>query len=297
MKFRRVAILGPGLLGGSIALAAKRRQLAGEIALWGRSEDSLAHARRARVTPHLYVDVASAVAGADLVVLCTPIGVMERILKEALPALERKAVVTDVGSVKAPVVRSLEKLLAGRAHWIGSHPMAGSEQSGFAAARADLFAGSVSIVTPTRRTSPKALKMARRLWTALGCRTLVLDPDAHDRLVAEISHLPHLTAAALVQAASTAALPLIGNGFRDSTRIAAGSPAMWTDILMANRTAVAKALHRTIRTLREVRRSLQSEDEKDLHRFLAAANHVRSGLADPRVPPSRPRPARRVPRP
>ncbi len=278
MKFSKVAILGPGLLGGSIALALRERQLAAEISLYGRSEQSLEGARRAGVTDQMFTDPRQAVEDAEVVIFCTPIGAMPSLAETISPALDPFAVVTDVGSVKGCVVQALEPLFHGKARWVGSHPMAGSEQAGFAAARADLFERSVSIVTPTENTDLQAVEIATQLWTALGCRVLSLDPLVHDQLVAQISHLPHLVAAALVQSASTESLALIGNGFRDTTRVAAGPPPMWTDILLSNRTALESVLGRLISTLEQARTQLQSGDEKGLHELLAQANHVRCQL-------------------
>lgn len=278
MKFSKVAILGPGLLGGSIALALRERQLAAEISLYGRSEQSLEGARRAGVTDVMSTDPQRAVQDAEVVIFCTPIGVMPELAEKILPALDPFAVVTDVGSVKGCVVKAMEPLLEGKARWVGSHPMAGSEQAGFAAARADLFERSVCIVTPTENTEPQAAQAASELWAALGCRVLSLDPIRHDELVAQISHLPHLVAAALVQAASEESLSLIGNGFRDTTRVASGPPAMWTDILLSNRTAMESALGRLIATLEQARTQLRAGDEKGLHQLLAQANHVRCQL-------------------
>jgi prephenate dehydrogenase len=282
MKFERIAVLGPGLLGGSIALAVRQRGLAQEIALWGRSEHSLSAARQARVTRHLHLDIPTTVRGADLVVICTPVGVIEKVAAEVKPALRQGAVITDVGSVKEPVVATLDRIFGKSIHWVGSHPMAGSERSGFAAARADLFEGSTAIVTPTKRSSRKAVRVVRAFWHALGCKRMTLDPARHDELVAQISHLPHLAAAALVNVSTDSGRQVVGNGFRDTTRVAAGPPAMWTDILLSNKRGVAKALKQLIQQLRDARRCLDADDEKGLHHLLASAHHLRSSMIDPR---------------
>lgn len=278
MKYSKVAILGPGLLGGSIALALRQRQLAAEISIYGRSEKSLEGARQAGVTGSLFTDPKRAVEDAELVLFCTPIGVMPELAQAVIPALDPFAVVTDVGSVKGPVVLAMEQILEGRARWVGSHPMAGSEQAGFAAAKAELFEGSVCIVTPTEGSDPQAAEAVQTFWKSLGCRLITLDPAKHDELVSQISHLPHLVAAALVQSASEESLSLIGNGFRDTTRIAAGPPAMWTDILLSNREALEAVLGRLIETLESARTQLRKGDEKGLHQLLAQANTVRSKL-------------------
>jgi prephenate dehydrogenase len=278
MMFSKVAVLGPGLLGGSIALALQKRRLAGAISLYTRHPASVAALQAQNLTPWISTDPAETVRDAELVVLCVPIGAMKPLVEAALPGLDPFAIVTDVGSVKAPVVEQLELLLAGQARWIGSHPMAGSEQAGFGAARADLFQGATTIVTPTENTDPTALAAVEKFWQSLGSQTLSLSPSVHDQMVAKVSHLPHLVAAALVHTTCAESLKLAGPGFRDTTRIAAGPADMWQEILMTNQTAIITALDHLIETLQLTRRQLVEKDEKGLHDLLAAANHVRSQL-------------------
>jgi prephenate dehydrogenase len=220
---------------------------------------------------------------ADIVILCVPIEAMPALVKEFRGTLKPGALVTDVGSVKGSVDAALAPLLAGHALWIGSHPMAGSEQSGFVAARPDLFENAAVIVTPTAQTARGAEAKATEFWRALGGRVFTLSPEKHDQTVAEISHLPHLLAALLVLNADAAGLPLVGGGFRDSTRIAAGAPDLWIEILRSNRVAVAHACESLAALLVKVEHLLREDapDAKsELFKILETAQSIRSQLTD-----------------
>ena len=243
---RRLCVVGPGLLGGSIALAARARGLAAEIVVVGRSEASVAPAVRARAADRGTTDFAAGLRGADFCVLATPVATLERQLAAVWAVAEPGIVITDVGSTKGRIVATAERLAAERPlDFVGSHPMAGSERAGFGEARADLFAGATVILTPTERTAPAALARVRAFWDALGGRITVLDPLTHDRATAAVSHLPHLVADALVDAVlrmDPAFLDVAARGFRDTTRIAASSPPVWREIFQDNRAALAEAL-------------------------------------------------------
>jgi prephenate dehydrogenase len=282
---KSVAILGPGLLGGSIALAL-REDPETNVRLWARRTEALEEARGLAVADLVTGSVEEAVEGADTVVLCVPVGAMEGVLRQALPKLSPSALVTDVGSVKRSVCEVLAPLLAERALFVGSHPMAGSEKAGLAAARADLFVNAVCILTPEPgQTKTAACERAEVFWTRLGCRVRSLSPQTHDEVCALISHLPHLTAAALVQNVAVAcpeAFGFCGPGFRDSTRIASGLPSMWTEILSSNRGAVAGSLRRLIGILEPLATHLEgggSEAEAAIQEFLASAKERRDGLS------------------
>ena len=281
---KSVAILGPGLLGGSIALALREDPQV-SVRLWARRTEALEEARALGVADLVTGSVEDAVVGADTVVLCVPVGAMEGVLRQALPKLSPHALVTDVGSVKRSVCEALAPLLADRALFVGSHPMAGSEKAGISAARADLFVNAVCILTPEPgRTDPVAIERAEAFWTRLGCRVRSLAPQKHDEVCALISHLPHLTAAALVHTVAVAcpeALGFCGPGFRDSTRIASGLPAMWTEILSSNRGAVAVSLRNLIAILEPLAAHLEGggpDAESVIHEFLASAKERRDGL-------------------
>jgi prephenate dehydrogenase len=279
--FRKITIVGVGLLGGSIGLAIRRRRLARQIAGYVRRQASLQDCERAGAVDFATTDPLAAAWEADLVILCTPLAQMRSMVERLLPALKRGAIITDVGSVKASVVRDLECLVArAGAHFVGSHPMAGAEKTGVAAARSDLFERTVCVVTPTRKTDRRALKKVKQFWMAVGSRVLELKPETHDALVSRSSHLPHLVAAALANYVLNPAQPesqaaLCANGFRDTTRIASGSPEMWRDIALANRGNLVEALDAFVIHLRKLRRKVKQGDAKAIARFFETAKQRR----------------------
>jgi prephenate dehydrogenase len=281
----RVAVLGPGLLGGSIALALRADPLV-EVRLWARRSAAVDEARALKIANLATDNAEEAVTGADIVVVCVPIGAMAEVLKAALPGISPSALVTDVGSVKKPVCDILAPLLTDRALFVGSHPMAGSEKAGISAARPDLFIHSVCIVTPeSGRTPPVAIERAQDFWSRLGCRVRSLPPQVHDEVCSLISHLPHLVAAALVQnveAILPEAFGFCGTGFRDTTRIASGLPEMWTEILGSNRAAVAANLRSLIGILQPLAAHLErggTDAEKAIRDFLTSGKKLRDGLS------------------
>ena len=278
---KKVAILGPGLLGGSIALALQAEG-GTTVHVWARREEAAEEVRRAQIASVSSTDLRSIVENADVVVLCTPTGAMPPLARELSAWIPRRALVTDVGSVKAEVVNELTPIFAGRGRFIGSHPMAGSEQQGLGFARSDLFEGSVCILTPDERTHPDALPEAVAFWRALGCEVRELSPGQHDQTVAMISHFPHLLAASLVHLVATreaAALQFVGPGFRDTTRVASGPPEMWAEILRANREPVHEVAEAMIEKLNEIIRLL-GHDSPDhaMREFLTQAKEQRDGL-------------------
>jgi prephenate dehydrogenase len=281
VQFEKVAIVGVGLLGGSLGQALRKRRLARHVVGCVRRHSNIAECRRARAADRATMDLAAGVAGADLVVLCPPIGQMAPVFERLMPHLKRGAIVTDVGSVKASVVRELEPLAAkAGAHFVGSHPLAGSEKTGVAAAVPDLYLGALCVVTPTPRSHRPAVKAVTRFWEAVGARVLELNPQVHDQLVARSSHLPHLLAAQLVNhslggKAANDVAALCATGFRDATRIASGSPEMWRDIAIANRRNLARELRAFIAALRRLQRLVQTGGPVDLSRFFVQAKQRR----------------------
>jgi len=290
MTFGTVAILGPGLIGGSLALALADRGLVDRLTIYARSPHALDEIRTAGVNAELTGNPSEAVRDADVVILCVPIEAMAGLVHEIRDALKPSALVTDVGSVKGSVVQDLEPLLDDRALWIGSHPMAGSEQTGFAAAHANLFEGAAVILTPTDHTQPEALRRAKTFWEALGGNVITLSWQLHDHYVAQISHLPHLLAAEMIHHATDDARALAGGGFRDTTRVASGSPELWAEILLANASAVSENLTNMISGLELLRSTLQTPDKVSAKAMLLgrlkAAQDARAHLLEKR--PKRP---------
>jgi len=283
---KKIAILGPGLLGGSIALALRQRGSA-RAAIWARRAEAVAEVRAAGCAETVSTSIAEVAEGADVVVFATPIGAMPALAREIVACIAPETLVTDVGSVKASVVAELGGIFRGRARFIGSHPMAGSEQSGLAAASADLFAERICIVTPTADTDAATIHDASAFWQSLGGLVHVMTPDAHDEAVAWISHLPHLLAPALVSlvaAQAPDALAICGPGFASSIRLAGSLPSMWTEIFAQNHPAVRKSLDALIEKLRELSTILARADiERDslMNEFLNQAKAQRDRLRLP----------------
>ncbi|QSR85623.1 prephenate dehydrogenase/arogenate dehydrogenase family protein [Methylacidimicrobium sp. B4] len=278
----RLAVLGTGLIGGSVARAARRLRLCRELALYSLGLEKEA-VRAAGIADRVSEDPVAVVREAELIVVALPMAAMSSILHAVRDALDPAAVVTDTASVKLPAMRLLQESLEGRARWVGSHPMSGGERSGFAYSRPDLFEGAVSILTPPEDPDEEAVALVEAFWLALGCRTLRLPASEHDRRVAAVSHLPHLLAAALVRSVDDRAWEVAGSGFRDVTRIAAASPEMWNEILVANRENVLLALRCFLNDLQDATRSLEAGSGAAVKKLLTEASQRRLAF-DQRLP-------------
>ena len=292
MQFRKITIIGVGLLGGSIGLAVKRRRLAREVAGYVRRAASLKNCEKAGAVDYATTDLLAAVSNADLVILCTPLAQMRSLAEQLVPALKRGAIVTDVGSVKAGVVRELEPVIArAGACFIGSHPMAGGEKMGVGAARADLYVQAACIITPTKKTNAKAIRKLETFWKSLGSRIVRMDAAKHDLLVSRSSHLPHLVAATLASLVLDPRQPkalagLCATGFRGTTRIASGSPEMWRDIALTNRKNLVRAADAFVGELKKFQSALKRGDAKAVENFFATAKTRRDGWITTNPAPS-----------
>ncbi len=279
---RRLAIVGLGILGGSVARAARAESLAREIVGIGRNPSRLRPALDEGAVDAVTTDLREGVAGADMIVLATPVATLEGQMPSVWEAAEPQALITDVGSTKAGIVRAAEELCAARPlDFVGSHPMAGSNLSGFAVSRPDLFRGATIILTPTDRTSPDAVKRVTEFWEAAGGRVVTMDPATHDRAVAAISHLPHLVADALVDAVvrmDPQFLDVAARGFKDTTRIADSSPAVWREIFEENREALAEAVAAFRAALGDLERVLRSGDRARIEGELERIRKIRADL-------------------
>lgn len=278
MEIAHVAIIGVGLLGGSIGLGLKACSARCRIVGYGHRKQTLERAMEFGAIDGWSGDLGEAVADADLVILCTPVGLFEDMLQKLGPALKAGTMVTDVGSTKRSVVRLAGKYLPENCPFVGSHPMAGSEKRGVEYARADLFRGATCIVTPTAGSAAKAVASVQGFWELLGMRVVRLSPEEHDAAIADISHLPHVLAASLVAMQSHMALPLAGKGFLDTTRIASGDAALWRDILLDNRDNLKASLDRLEKELAGLRKLLSPGKGEALTQWLAAAGQRRDDL-------------------
>jgi prephenate dehydrogenase len=279
---RRLTLLGLGLLGGSVAKAARAEGLAQEIVAVGRRRESIEPALQEGMVDHITTDVAEGVADADFCILATPVATLASMLGDVWRAAPASAIVTDVGSTKARIVRTADALRREKPiAFVGSHPMAGSDRSGYHVSRPDLFKGALVILTPTEASVPSAVERVHDFWQALGARVTTLDPVTHDRAVAAVSHLPHLVADALVETVlrmNPSFLELAAGGFKDTTRIAASNAKVWREIFQENREALSEALGAFRRALDDLDRLVASGDvpaiEEELDRIKRARERL-----------------------
>lgn len=281
MRWNKISFIGLGLMGGSLALAVKQAQLAAKICAYVRRPASVDEGRKMGVADVLTQDLREAVLDADLIILCTPLSQMHALTAQMPPWLKPGAIVTDVGSVKGSVVQDLEPIITGgRGHFVGSHPMAGSEKTGLAAARSDLFRNAICLVTPGAHAPVEAICAVQNFWKAVGGWPIRMTPETHDDLVSRSSHLPHVVAAELANYVLSPAHPkeqalVCANGFKDTTRIASGSPEMWRDISMANRKNLGRVLGVFIEDLQEFQLALEREDVQAVEEFFTKAKQRR----------------------
>lgn len=277
VQLQKLTLIGVGLLGGSIGLAAKQRDVAGRVCGLVRREESIAECLAAGVVDEATLDVAEAVADADLIILCTPVGRMGELAAALKPHLAADAIVTDVGSVKSSVVAAVEPVLS---RFVGSHPLCGSEKAGVAHASGNLFEGAVCAVTPTEASAANDVAVVTEFWEALGSRVVNLTATDHDAIVARTSHLPHVLASALVNAVLTSPRAgesdFLGTGFRDTTRLASGEAGMWRDIALDNAEAIAAAVEDLQNELSQLRSALNAKDAPALEKFFAQAQSHRA---------------------
>ncbi|MBI3622203.1 MAG: prephenate dehydrogenase/arogenate dehydrogenase family protein [Nitrospirae bacterium] len=279
-----MALIGVGLIGGSLGLAVKRKRLAGEIVGYAPDQAALKRAVQRGAIDRAARTAAEAVREADLVVLATPVGAFPALVKECASSFKPGTILTDVGSVKGALVGRIEAMLPPHVTYLSAHPLAGGEQSGIEAASPTLFDGCRCLITPGGPVRAEALKQLTRFWEGVGSTVSTLDPFEHDRYLALVSHLPHLVAYALVQCAMDAAkeapdlLGFSAGGFRDFTRIAASSPEMWRDICLENRAEILRALTRYQSTLECYRRLIESGDGAALETAFRNARRVRESL-------------------
>jgi prephenate dehydrogenase len=278
MQLDRLSIIGVGLLGGSIGLALRSVLSECEIVGYGHRPETLQRAQQVGAIDRGTTDLRLAVEGSDLVILCTPVGLFGEILRGMGGGLKRGSLVTDVGSTKASVVRQAIENLPEGVHFVGSHPMAGSEKRGVEFARADLFQNALCIMTPNERTDAEALESVESFWRMLGMRTCRMSPEDHDRALAEVSHLPHAVAAAMVGMQSDEALKLAGKGFLDTTRIAGGDGGLWRDIFLDNAVNVRAALAELRGQLEAFEQLLDPARGEELRQWLDAAAAKRQAL-------------------
>lgn len=280
----RMAVMGVGLIGGSLALALKQAGAVGEVVGCGRGRPNLEKALELGVIDRFTRDPLEAVRDADLVFLATPVKTLATVVKQCLPALKPGAIITDGGSVKAEVVRAIEPLLPQGVHFVPGHPIAGTEQSGAEAAFSTLYQGKRCILTPTENTNPQALKLVERMWQIAGSTVVSMPMEKHDRILAAISHLPHMVAYSLVNAVGSYdhyeenILEYSAGGFRDFTRIASSDPTMWRDIAETNREALLEMMEQFEIFFQELKKDVAEGDGERLFEFFSRSKQLRDAI-------------------
>lgn len=284
MIINNLTVIGVGLIGGSFAMALRQAGVVKRIVGYDSSADNLAQALSLGIIDEAATDAACAVAGADVVFVSVPVCSIVDVVKSIAVSLPSGCIVTDGGSVKSSLVSRCEELMPEGCRFVGGHPIAGTEHSGAAAAFAELFRGKRCVVTPGRRSDAASLETVSRLWTATGADVCMMESGHHDRIFAEISHLPHAVAYALVHAVGTAdvegenVLSYTAGGFRDFTRIASSDPVMWRDIALMNREAMLASIDGFSASLAELRHRIDTSDRAGLEEFFTTAKQFRDGI-------------------
>jgi len=279
--FNRVTIIGVGLIGASFALAMKKRGLCTYIVGSGRNRENLIKARERSIIDSFESDPAEACRDSDLILLSTPVGSFVDIVQKSRTAFKKGAVITDAGSVKGNLVSEIEKLMPEDVHYVGAHPIAGSDRSGIDSSSAELFEDAQCIITPTRNSDSGALKVVGDLWESLGSCIMTMEPERHDRIYAAVSHLPHLIAYAIVNTVAevdVSYLEFSGQGFKDTTRIACSSHELWRDICLLNRENLIEMISVFRKNLDALSQYLKAADSDSLEREFLKARTLREGI-------------------
>ena len=275
---RQTTVIGLGLLGGSISLAVLRSFTRVKVIGYTHRPSTRTKARQLAVATEIVDCLKSSVSEADIVILATPIVTFEKIFSEIADALPNGCIVTDVGSTKVLPHRWAAKKLPKSVHYVGSHPIAGSEQRGIEFARDDLFDGAMCILTTTKKTNPQAVQTLKKFWSKLGCSVKLMTPAEHDRIFANVSHLPHITAAALINANNNEELKFAGKGFMDTSRIASGPANIWADVLLTNATNTTKGIDKIIAELVKLKKAIKKENKREIEKLLKKARTKRAAM-------------------
>lgn len=275
---KQITVLGLGLLGGSIGLAVLRCFPGVKVVGYSHRLRTRARARQLAVATEIVDNVGQSVSAADLVILATPISTFEKFFSQIAGVLPAGCIVTDVGSTKVWPDRWATKILPKSVYYVGSHPIAGSEQRGVEFARDDLFDRAICILTTTKGTNRKAVRTLKKFWTVLGCYVKLMRPAEHDKIFANVSHLPHITAAALINASNSEELKFAGKGFIDTSRMASGPANIWADVLVTNASNVVGGIDRIILELAKIRKAITRRNKKQIETMLKAARRKRAVL-------------------
>ena len=276
--FKRVTIIGVGLMGGSLGMALKKKKIAREVIGVSQKHSTIAEAIKCKAIDRGFTDPVKAVKNADLIVLAAPVETIVRLFPVISSHVKRSCIITDLGSAKAEIVDAAEKNLPNANMFVGSHPMTGSDKRGISNAIEDLYENSYCIMTPTRDTNESVKNKIKNLWFKLGAKVKFLAPEEHDEILAYISHLPHLVAYALMETIPEKVLDYSSQGLKDTTRIAGSSPELWNDICVANSKNLVKALDEFVRRLNALRQAIVQDDQKSLTEHFTVAKTKRDAI-------------------
>jgi prephenate dehydrogenase len=274
--YNKICIIGVGLIGGSLGLALKRHKIASHIAGFGRNPSRLKEAKKLGAIDSCHLNLKDAVKDSDIIVIATPVGKIAGFAREVFRYAKKGAIVIDTGSTKSSIVSLIERMKPPGINFVGCHPLAGSEKSGIRHASSNLFNNSHCIIAKTKKTDEVSLKEVLSIWERVKAKVVIMSPDAHDRLLAFISHLPHVLSVALVHTVSSNDFKFAAGGLTDTTRIASSEPIMWRDICLTNKANILKAIDNYKRNLDKIAQHIRTSDASGILREFKRANEKRS---------------------
>ena len=276
--FKRITIIGLGLIGGSLGLAIRKQGLAKEVTGVSRRRTTIVRALSIGVADKVTLDAGKAVKGSDLIILCAPVLRIIDILKEISGSLDKGSIVTDVGSTKTEIVKKIESRLPEGVNFVGSHPLAGSEKSGVMHSDEGLFKGAYCVLAKTSKTRQTALNKVKKFWQRIGMKVEVMSPEKHDSVISRLSHLPHAVSVALCNSCSGHDLRLAAGGFKDTARIASGEPELWKDIFLTNRKNIARDIKALKNELSKIEKALAENNSGEMMKLLKKAKNIRDSI-------------------
>lgn len=283
-KFKKVSILGVGLIGGSLGMAIKKKGLSKKVSGLTRRKSSLVNAKALKVIDEGTLSIKKASMDADLIIICTPAKMIPKIVCKVLPFVKDGCIITDVASTKKEIVEEIENMLPDNIYFIGGHPMAGSEKRGVKFASSNLFKGAVCILTKTSKTDLESLNKMKDFWHNLGSRVIILTPGAHDEIVARVSHLPHLAAVALVNQLKKEDTVFVSSGFRDTTRVSDTAEDVWRDIYLSNQKEIIRALDVYINILKGMKKKIKNSDSSGIISEFTKAKRIKKIIRSEKGP-------------
>ena len=283
--FNQISVIGLGLIGSSISLAIKKNKIANKVIGYSRSNRTRKAANKLNLVDTVVNNLIKSVKGSDLIIICTPLSIYPKIIREIMPHLKKNSIVTDVGSAKSTTINEVSDLFGKCVEFIPAHPIAGTEQSGPYAGFPELFIGRWCIITPLKNNKPSSVNKIKKLWKSLGSKVEIMSPERHDRVMAITSHLPHMiaynivsTAANLESVTKQEIIKYSASGFRDFTRIASSDPVMWRDIFLKNKDAVLKMIGRFSKDLSALQKAVRWEDSETLYKIFSRTRKVREKI-------------------